>query len=566
MSVNPSIQVYDVIGLGFGPSNLAIAGAFLENQLASPISVDRLFFIERHDEFKWHPAMLLPGAQMQISFLKDLATLRSPQSPLTFISYLHSQNRLLDFINRGRTLPTRKEYSDYLSWAAQYVQDRGVNVAFGEEVVALGEMDTSTIQVHSRVLSTGQHVVRLAKNLIISPGGSPRIPGPLATTWIQERMIHSSTYLTSVIPLLDSLQSRNAGRSPLRIAVIGSGQSAAEIVIDLHLRLTGIPVIGEKAHTLDLIIRKGSLKPSDDSPFVNEIFNPETTNVAFWMSSHSARQQLRLEYANANYGVVNPHTLELLYEIMYDQKLDEGISRRTKRTMPLTKPKFTILNHSEVLSAETSRTSNGGTSRSELEPLTLILQQTLTHDIYESSYDAVICATGYERRSWLRLLTNSSLGKYFGLDANAQDYTGLEAEAKLQEDAVDCNGFSTFGVGDANDQSNSPNAAMSSGSNTPASLDWASDWPREEKEPTKKICISRAYRLLPTTHHGEPKLQARIYVQGLAEETHGLSDTLLSVVGVRAGEVVDDLCKHFMSDDTVPGCQAFDSIIGSRMA
>ena len=42
------------------------------------------------------------------------------------------------------------------------MQDKGVKVAFGEEVVALGEMDTSTIQVHSRVLSTGQYVVRLA--------------------------------------------------------------------------------------------------------------------------------------------------------------------------------------------------------------------------------------------------------------------------------------------------------------------------------------------------------------------------------------------------------------------
>lgn len=250
---------------------------------------------------------------------------------------------------------------------------------------------------------------------------------------------------------------------------------------------------------------------------------------------------------------------------MYDQKLDEGISRRTKRTMPLTKPKFTILNHSEVLSVETSRTSNGGTSRSESEPLTLILQQTLTHDIYESSYDAVICATGYERRSWLRLLTNSSLGKYFGLDANAQEYAGLEVEANLQEDPVDGDGSSTFTVGNAN-ESNSPNAATSSGSNTPTSLDWTSDWPRETEEPTKKIYISRAYRLLPTTHHAEHKLQARIYVQGLAEETHGLSDTLLSVVGVRAGEVMDDLCKHFVSNDTVPGCEGFGSNIGSGMA
>lgn len=231
---------------------------------------------------------------------------------------------------------------------------------------------------------------------------------------------------------------------------------------------------------------------------------------------------------------------------MYDQKLDEEISRRTNRTVPLVRPKFTILNHSEVLSAETSHTSIVGSSGAELKPLSLILQQTLTHDIYENSYDAIFCATGYERGSWLRLLTNSSLGKYFGLDANAQDYTRLEVEASLQEDGIDSHGSSTFEVGGANDQSNSPNASLSSGSNTPTSLDWTPDWPRERGGSTKKLYISRAYRLLPTSHGPQGKLQARIYVQGLAEETHGLSDTLLSVVGIRAGEVMDDLCMHFV--------------------
>jgi L-ornithine N5-oxygenase len=91
-----------------------------------------------------------------------LATLRSPQSPITFVSYLHSQNRLVDFINRGSTIPTRKEYSDYLSWAARYVQDKGVKVAYGEQVIALHERDSRTIEVHTSVLSTGEHVVRLA--------------------------------------------------------------------------------------------------------------------------------------------------------------------------------------------------------------------------------------------------------------------------------------------------------------------------------------------------------------------------------------------------------------------
>ncbi|KAF9246319.1 L-lysine 6-monooxygenase (NADPH-requiring)-domain-containing protein [Melanogaster broomeanus] len=537
--------VYHVIGLGFGPSNLAIAGAFLEKAQgpgSSPISIDKCLFIERHEEFKWHPGMLLAGTRMQISFLKDLATLRSPQSPITFISYLHSQNRLLDFINRGGTVPTRKEYSDYLSWAAQYVQDNGVKVAYGEQVIALDERDTYTIQVHTRVLSTGEHVVRLAKNLIISPGGSPRIPRPLATTSTQGRVIHSSTYLNSVDPLLDSLQSSDPRDRPLRFAVIGSGQSAAEVVIDLHSRLASIPVAGEKTHTLDMIIRNGSLRPSDDSSYVNEIFNPETTSAFFGLSSPSVRQRIRLEYANANYGVVNPRTLESLYEIT-------GYTGALERYTPSAKPKFTILNYSEVLSAEDEQKS--GVSHAEALPhdslgsITLVLQQTLTREVYEKSYDAIFCATGYERRSWLRLLTMSSIGKYFDLDATTLDRARLEVEAGMQERTIDEDiGLAFEFVDNSTDEEHSV-TTPSSGTGTPAT----SPSPEHRAEPTKSLYISRAYQLLPGIQHTQEKLlHARIYLQGVAEETHGLSDTLLSVIGIRAGEVVEDLCAHFATN------------------
>lgn len=295
------------------------------------------------------------------------------------------------------------------------------------------------------------------------------------------------------------------------------------------------------------------------------------TNEIFRLPSHSARQKINLEHANANYGVINPRTLELvslcfpenqttlltkpqLYEILYDQKLDEGISRRTIRPMSSAKPKFTILKHSEVLSVETSSTNNATRLRVELEPITLILQQTLTHDIYESSYDALICATGYERRSWLSLLAKSSLGKYFGLRENAQDYAHLEVEADLQGHGIDEDRSSTFKIADANDRSNSPSGrSTNSGNNIhiPTSLDWASDsdWPRERGGEATQLRISRAYRLLPTKHLTQ-ELLARIYVQGLAEETHGLSETLLSVVGTRAGEVIDDICMHFVSNDS----------------
>ena len=67
---------------------------------------------------------------------------------------------------------------------------------------------------------------------------------------------------------------------PLKVAVIGGGQSAAEVAIDLRSKLQDVlPLLPNEdgnhtRHEIDLIIRRGSLKPSDDSQFSNEIFDP----------------------------------------------------------------------------------------------------------------------------------------------------------------------------------------------------------------------------------------------------------------------------------------------------
>lgn len=78
--------------------------------------------------------------------------------------------------------------------------------------------------------------------------------------------------MTSVGTLLNQLPCRSKA---LKIAVVGSGQSAAECLLDVHRRLESMPA-PDGAHDVHMIIRKGSLKPSDDSPFVNEIFDPES--------------------------------------------------------------------------------------------------------------------------------------------------------------------------------------------------------------------------------------------------------------------------------------------------
>ncbi len=118
-------SVHDLIGVGFGPSNLALAIAIAEHNAGVRRTPGArgvtAAFVERQRGFGWHRGMLLEDATMQVSFLKDLVTLRNPQSDFSFLCYLQSRNRLVDFINQKNFFPSRVEFHDYLQWAAALV-------------------------------------------------------------------------------------------------------------------------------------------------------------------------------------------------------------------------------------------------------------------------------------------------------------------------------------------------------------------------------------------------------------------------------------------------------------
>lgn len=78
------MHIYDFIGIGFGPANLSVAVALSEKDRLHDNA--KVMFIESKPDFIWHGGMLIPEAEMQISFFKDLVTLRDPTSPFTFIN------------------------------------------------------------------------------------------------------------------------------------------------------------------------------------------------------------------------------------------------------------------------------------------------------------------------------------------------------------------------------------------------------------------------------------------------------------------------------------------------
>lgn len=253
--VIPSEELYDVVCVGFGPASLAIAIALHDTLGHHPTSHNsknsKICFLEKQQRFAWHSGMMVPGSKMQISFIKDLATMRDPRSEFTFLNYLKSQGRLVDFTNLGTFLPSRLEFADYMRWCANRFADV---VAYGQEVL---EVSASTacpglvesFVVKSKDLSSGQISSRRANNVIIAVGGKPRIPPSIPD---HPRIVHSSSYCTTVPALLEDTS------KPYHIAVLGSGQSAAEIFHDLHKRYPN-------ARTT-LVMRDSALRPSDDSP------------------------------------------------------------------------------------------------------------------------------------------------------------------------------------------------------------------------------------------------------------------------------------------------------------
>ncbi len=250
-------EVHDLICIGFGPASLAIAVA-LNDALDTANCIDgnepKLCFLEKQHQFAWHAGMLLPGSKMQISFIKDLATLRDPRSEFTFLNYLHQHHRLIQFSNLGTFLPSRAEFEDYLRWCADHFTDV---VEYGQEVLEVSAEKVSEpstkidyFSVSCRNSHDGSVSTRKTRNVVIAVGGAPHIPASFPSD--DACVIHSSQY-RSLVPTFLADKTRS-----YRVAVVGSGQSAAEIFRDLQSKYPS-------ART-SLIIRDTALRPSDDSP------------------------------------------------------------------------------------------------------------------------------------------------------------------------------------------------------------------------------------------------------------------------------------------------------------
>ncbi|MER8002530.1 lysine N(6)-hydroxylase/L-ornithine N(5)-oxygenase family protein [Streptomyces sp. NPDC095613] len=298
-------RVHDLIGIGFGPSNVAMAIALSEHNahVGRQESVTARFF-EQQPSFGWHRGMLIDDATMQVSFLKDLVTLRNPASEFSFLCYLQSKNRLIDFINHKSLFPLRVEFHDYFEWAAAKVDDM---VSYGHEVVSVTPfVHDGAVEYLDVTVRSGEGLeTHRARNLVIGTGLRPLMPEGVER---RDRIWHNSDLLRKV----DGLGGGPGGTHPSRFIVVGAGQSAAENVAYLHRRFP-------RAEICAVFSRYG-YSPADDSGFANRIFDPGAVDD-FFAAPESVKSRLMAYHGNTNYSVVDIDLIDDLYRRMYQEKV-----------------------------------------------------------------------------------------------------------------------------------------------------------------------------------------------------------------------------------------------------
>jgi lysine N6-hydroxylase len=340
---------HDVVAIGCGPFNLGLAA------LASTVDDVDLVVLEEQPELTWHRGMMFGDASMQVNFLADLVTLVAPWHPLSFLAYLHDMDRLYTFTVRENFFPSRREYEDYLRWAAAKLP----SVRFSHRVEEVrwdaGEQRFTV----DAVRGDGTRLRMRARDLVVGIGTAPYVPEALAGL-PEPMLLHTSEYLYRAADVAA------AGK----VTVVGSGQSGAEVAVDL----LGRNVAGGPA--VSWLTRTSSFAPLDYTKM-----NLELTTPAYMQYFHSLPERVRDRLVKEQwqfYKGISTDTLEEIHELLYRRQLEHGLAEVELR--------FGITVESASVDAGTGRA-------------VLTCRHRDTGESFPHTTDLVVAATGYRNRA-----------------------------------------------------------------------------------------------------------------------------------------------------------------------
>ncbi|MEU1467781.1 SidA/IucD/PvdA family monooxygenase [Streptomyces sp. NPDC005761] len=357
-------QPHDLVGIGIGPFNLSLAA--LAHGLPTPIAAT---FYDQRPAFHWHPGLLIDGASLQVPFLADLVTLADPTSPWTLLNYLRTRDRLFPFYFAERFHIQRAEYDAYCRWVSEQLPalhfNHQIDTIRWNPQRALFEIDYTQLDPHGQAEALGRTHTR---HIALGIGTQPHIPEPLKPL--------ADTKTVPVIHSADYLHHRQQLLEAEHITVIGSGQSGAEIFLDL---LRARPTGHEKLHWL---ARTPAFAPMEYSKLGLEHFTPDYTHY-FHALPEPVRDQLVPHQWQLHKGI-DHDTITAIHDELYRRTLHGGW------------PDATLTPGVHVRTA-----GRVATTRIELH-----LEHTQQRTRTRLTTNAVVLATGYRERPLDHILGN----------------------------------------------------------------------------------------------------------------------------------------------------------------
>lgn len=282
---------HDIIGIGFGPSNIALAIALEEMNYQG-----KALFLESNPSSLWQHGMLLDGSDIQNNPLRDLITPVNPRSKYTFVNYLHQSGRFWRYLNLGTHYPLRKDFFRYVAWVAEQMR----NVRYGTNILHVDVEPRHGHPVWRLVDSSGNEY--FARQLVVGIGRKPNVP-KIPGLELSDKIVHLTQYLPAVEKLPPGA----------KVAVLGGSQSAVEIMLDLMGRQVG-SIIG--------IHRSFSYRLKDTSSFSDEVYFPEFIDYYHGLPPEK-RALLDDQVRPTNYSSADGDVISQLYLRMYEDEVDE---------------------------------------------------------------------------------------------------------------------------------------------------------------------------------------------------------------------------------------------------
>jgi lysine N6-hydroxylase len=274
----------DVAAVGCGPFNLALAA------LADGVPGLELAVFEQRPRFAWHPGLLIEGTTLQVPFLADLVTLVDPTSRWSFLNYLREHGRLFPFYLAERFHVPRAEYDAYCRWVAHGLG----GCHFGQAID-----DVRWDGERALFLLNGEIA---ARHVVIGVGTEPWLPPALRE-------------LPSVVHSADYLDHRDALVAAPSVTVVGSGQSGAEVFLDLLRRRDR-----QSRGGLRWIARTPAFAPMEYSKLGLEQFTPDHT--AYFHGLPPDVRDALLPTQWQLYKAVSGETLARIHDELYERSLD----------------------------------------------------------------------------------------------------------------------------------------------------------------------------------------------------------------------------------------------------